>query len=215
MLFRSLRPRLVYPLVFSFILFVSLITGKTFAQVYTPDPIVLDFANFHIENNNIINRYSNKLIDYFENLDIKSQKPEDFAQKIAVPLDISPTNCQESLSSACLNFELNQNFDQLIQKLQVSLSQIKITNLDDILQVSQNQLGAKYNFLEVQLDNSIYATQSSLRFYQQLLLAYPLHLSYQKTQDELDLLIQNLKQIEQYIEQYPSKYNNVTTPYCK
>lgn len=215
MLFKRMRSRLIIPAVFLILIIISFFSGRGLAQVYQTEPIVKSFAEFHIQSNQIINKYTNNLIDYFDSIDHTQPMPLDFTTKITPPDDLSPTKCESSLSSACLNYELNQNFDLLVDNLQVAINQIQITSLDNIASSNQNQSSQRYVFLQEQLDNSILTTQSSLRFYQQLLLAYPLHLSYQKTHDELDLLLQNLKQIEDYIKLYPTKYNNVSTPYCK
>lgn len=214
MLRRRLRSRLKHIGLIA-VLAVSFLTGNAFAQVAESDSVVVAFANFHFKNNQLVNTYSQRLVNYFDKLDPSKPMPQDFPTKVSAPQELSQENCKESLSSACLNFELNKNFDTLLDQTKNSLQVVTVSNLSNLSGDTNNLVSQKYRFIEEQLDDSVLTIQSSLKYYQQLLLSYPMHLSYQKTQDEIDLLIENLKEIEYYIAQYPSKYNNVTTPYCK
>lgn len=185
------------------------------AQSTHPDPMVQAFADFHVQNNQAFNTQTQNLLNYFEDIDIQKGLPQDFTEKFSPPLTLDNVSCQENLSSSCLNFYFQQNLDQLIPEMQSSLNYIEIEDLDNLSDRAAQGAQARFTFMNEQFDASILATQSSLEFYQQLLQAYPLHISYQATQDQLDLLQSNLQDLENYVKQYPSKYNNVTTPYCQ
>lgn len=203
-----------YTIVFS-ILALTMLSVAVSAQSTQPDPMVQAFADFHVQNNQAFNTQTQNLLNYFEDIDIQKGLPQDFTEKFSPPLTLDNVSCQENLSSSCLNFYFQQNLDQLIPEMQSSLNYIDIQDLDNLSDRAAQGAQARFTFMNEQFDASILATQSSLEFYQQLLQAYPLHISYQATQDQLDLLQSNLQDLENYVKQYPSKYNNVTTPYCQ
>lgn len=203
-----------YTIVFS-ILALTMLSVAVSAQSTQPDPMVQAFADFHVQNNQAFNTQTQNLLNYFEDIDIQKGLPQDFTEKFSPPLTLDNVSCQENLSSSCLNFYFQQNLDQLIPEMQSSLNYIDIQDLDNLSDRAAQGAQARFTFMNEQFDASILATQSSLEFYQQLLQAYPLHVSYQATQDQLDLLQSNLQDLENYVKQYPSKYNNVTTPYCQ
>ena len=203
-----------YTIIFS-ILALTMLSVAVSAQSTQPDPMVKAFADFHVQNNQAFNTQTQNLLKYFEDIDIQKGLPQDFTEKFSPPLTLDNVSCQENLSSSCLNFYFQQNLDQLIPEMQSSLNYIDIQDLDNLSDRAAQGAQARFTFMNEQFDASILATQSSLEFYQQLLQAYPLHVSYQATQDQLDLLQSNLQDLENYVKQYPSKYNNVTTPYCQ
>lgn len=177
------------------------------------DPMVEAFAEFHYQNNLEFQHKTQLLIDYFK--DSQGSLPDDFTSSFSPPETIDPVQCQENLSSSCLNFAFEKNLNELIPKIQSSLNSVDISSSPNITERGATKVQARYNFMQEQFEASIDTIQASLTFYQQLIQAYPMHLAYQKTQDELDILIKNLSELESYVKQYPSKYNNVTTPYCQ
>ncbi len=191
---------------------LTLLSLNVYAQSQT-DPVVNAFANFHFQNNQLLQSKTQQLFDYFQ--DSEDTLPEDFTNKFSPPLALDSESCADNLSSSCLNYLFEENLNQLIPQVQSSLNFVEVSNLSNISDSQARQSRARFQFIQDQFDASLDTVESSLNFYQQLLQAYPMHLSYESTKDELDILISNLQELESYVDQYPSKYNNVTTPYCQ
>lgn len=191
---------------------LTLLSLTVYAQSET-DPMVDAFAQFHYQNNQIFQNQTSQLLDYLSNS--QDSLPEDLSTRFAPPASLDSVACQENLSSSCLNFQFEENLNQLVPKIQDALNFVSVKDITNLSDSSAMQTQQRFRFMQEQFEAAIDSTQSTLSFYQQLLQAYPMHLSYQATQSELDILIGNLQELESYIKQYPSKYNNVTTPYCQ
>lgn len=213
MLFTRMRSRLnKRHLVTIFLITLSVLTLSVSAQEQT-DPMVNAFADFHYQNNLEFKQKTQKLLDYFE--ESEGTLPETFTTAFSPPLALDEVSCEDNLSSSCLNFAFEENLNELIPKIQSSLNSADISSSANITERGASTAQSRFRFMQEQFDASVDTTQASLIFYQQFLQAYPMHLAYQSTQDELDILMNNLSELESYVKQYPSKYNNVTTPYCQ
>jgi hypothetical protein len=191
---------------------LTLLSLGVYAQS-TPDPMIEAFADFHFQNNQIFQDQTSQLFDYFESSD--NSIPTDISSKFSPPLALDSLSCQENLSSSCLNYKFEENLNNLVPEIQKALNFVDVQDITNLSDTNALQSQQRFRFMQEQFEAAIDSTQSTLSFYQQLLQAYPMHLSYQATQSELDILINNLQELESYIKQYPSKYNHVTTPYCQ
>lgn len=213
MLRSSMRSRLKKSIIVCSILTTLIVLTLSVSAQNSTDPMVEAFAEYHYQNNLDFKNKTQQLIDYFK--DSQGTLPENFTTMFSPPLALDKVSCAENLSSSCLNFSFEENINDLVPKMQSALGEVDVSPDNNITERVGSNAQARYRFMEEQFEASIDTTQSSLTFYQQLLQAYPMHLAYQSTQDELDILISNLSELESYVKQYPSKYNNVTTPYCQ
>lgn len=185
------------------------------AQTRPQDPIALSFAEFHADTNQIVNQK----IDQFTKLNkkITSAKdiPSDLKEQLTTPLALDEVSCDKNLSASCLQFLINLNFKALTTEIQDSLSTLEISGGSITTANLSQEQGNRLSLIQTELESINDSVEQTLIFYQQLLLSLPLHNSYKLSSQELDKYISNLQKLEFYIQKYPSKYNNVTTPYCQ
>jgi transcriptional/translational regulatory protein YebC/TACO1 len=120
-------------------------------------------------------------------------------EKLTPPADLTNTlQCLDNLTSTCLQQKLNF----LYLEYQAEANKISETAEDSI-------------FLNEQLALIPELNKQSLEFYRQILFSYPLHIQNTKIIENLETLIDNLKDLEDAMQPYSNVFHNVTTPYCQ
>lgn len=211
-----MRSRLVkITIILSSLIYLSALPSIA-AQAIPEDPLAQIFAQFHADTNQLVNQKIKGFTDLNKSVKDPSNLPKDFNQKLTTPTALDTVSCEDNLSASCLQFLINQNFTDLTGAIQQNLSSLQLNDSSSLTttEITQSQ-GQKIIFIQSELEAINDSVEQTLIFYQQLLLSLPLHNSYQLSIQELDNYIEGFQDLEFYIQKYPSKYNNVTTPYCQ
>lgn len=176
-------------------------------------------ANYYANANSITNGYFNKVLNFFNELDLDEP---DYLQEIKTQL-LPPENlasrdfsaCRLSISSVCLQIELENLYaatePRLIQ-IQNSFAENNTRSNSFSSFTSLNDV--RREFIDEQLNYMRSINLQALEFYRQLLFAYPVHIQNQQTKESLKEFVGNLKQMEQNFKPYPGVFHNVSTPQC-
>jgi hypothetical protein len=178
-------------------------------------------ATYYTNANIITNDYFKKVLTFFDELDIEDPN---YLQEIQTNL-LPPENlesrdfaaCQESLSSICLQIELENLYmlsERQLLAVRNSISPNTGPNAATDFASFTSVNDVRREFIDEQLNFMRNINTQSLEFYRQLLFAYPIHIQNQKTKEGLKDFLDNLRQLERNLAPYSGIFHNVTTAQC-
>lgn len=203
---------------------VTVLIGALFYQVaYANDYDGLDlpekFGEYHLSVNEITNSHFTALFAFFEDkTDLEAMTDTTTVQRLTAPEDLDTCRDDEDInfSSSCLAYKLNLEYQELTESLQEDLEEADTSLLQSQGDITRgiSNIGIRNQFAAEQLELSSELQRQTVAFYQQTLMAYPLHVQYQITIDELNKFLSNVRQINRKVSNYPSKFHNASTALC-
>jgi len=130
--------------------------------------------------------------------------------------DKSPTGddcAEDNYSTFCMAITAANELDQYQTVLIARSTKVDIGEDDTILDVSTKQT-AKYNEINTELIRAKKALDATLQAYNELKIAYPMHVQYQETIKNLTQYNKKMSKLRQEIEQLPGKFIDATTTEC-
>lgn len=179
-------------------------------------------GEYHVRVNQITNDHFKALITFFDEFEnIENFANIKLSERLTAPEESNRASvCTETdqgkmnFSATCLEYKLNRELDALTTSLnkiaERADSSVEIQDLSGLAQ----SLAMNNDFVTEQINQSIKLQKQTLRFYRQTLFAYPIHIQYEMTKDELNELISNLKNLKRELQLYPSKFHDATTAIC-
>jgi len=120
---------------------------------------------------------------------------------------------EDNYSTFCIAITAAKEFEQYQDALLARSTNVEIEENDDIFQVSAKQT-AKYNEINTELRRAKKALDATLQAYNELKIAYPMHVQYQETIKNLTEYNKKMSKLRQEVEQLPGKFIDATTAAC-
>jgi hypothetical protein len=162
-------------------------------------------AEYYVQANQLVNDQFQELFIFFESLNVDSDDYlKSISEKLSPPATNLPTSdlqayCSTNLSSSCLQFKLTTLYLAYSTAMQNS-----------ILDTSPNS--ARFYTEQEKVIREI--NKLAVEFYRQVVFSYPLHIQNKKIFQNLKVLLNNLKDLEDNLKPYSNLFHNATTDAC-
>lgn len=206
-------------IIFGNIFLTVLLTAIGIAVAADNDNSVKLLGNYHLKVNEIVNQKVSDFYSFFDEvkLSLNNNNTEILAEiqaNLLPPSEVNADTCKSNLSSTCLTYLLNIEY-------QTTASEV-IQNLETIQEIPEGstltKIGSsseqKRQFIIDELRNARMATENTVEFYRQFIFAYPLHIEFEMTAANLKKLKGEIKKFSNTLETYPSKFHDATTVQC-
>ena len=197
----------------------TMFTSIASAQTYSGS-LPQQFAEYHLRINEITNIHFNALFEHFdEKNDLQSLLNDETKAKITAP-EVLEDSCPEgddmNFSATCLAYKLDNEFRVLVESIQGNLEKADAATIEEVRGIigGVSSIGLNNNFADEQIEIAANLQNQTIAFYRQTLFAYPLHTQYEITLEELNIFLSHLKDIENELANYPSKFHDATTTEC-
>lgn len=166
---------------------------------------------YHTSNDELVNDYLELLLD------------PDFAEDGYVSYPPDENACtKDNVSTYCLSTALNQNlteFQKYLEKHKDEIASGESEDGDDdspiTLEAAIKEATAKRQLADEQILLAEQTLDLTLAVYNQVQIVYPVHVELEKLIVNMETYREQLKEIRDLIELYPSKFNGASTVQCK